>query len=54
MIFPFSHPAIYNNMDIKFTIGALGLFTAWIVVAFLLAQRRLNNAYVKFDREEDL
>jgi hypothetical protein len=34
------------------SIGALLLFAGWIVVAFALAQRRLNNAYSKYQKEE--
>ena len=33
-----------NNL----TIAVLLLFGAWIVLAFVLAQRRLNNAYRKY------
>jgi len=35
------------------TIGALLLFFGWIFLAFRLAQRRLNNAYIQYQGEED-
>tara|TARA_B100000029_G_C17386883_1_gene891911 strand:- start:767 stop:892 length:126 start_codon:yes stop_codon:yes gene_type:complete len=39
-------------MNIQVTIAALLLFVVWIAVAFALAQRRLKNAYSKYQIEE--
>ena len=39
-------------MNSVFTIGALLLFAGWIVVAYGLAQKRLNDAYSKHQNEE--
>ena len=37
-------------MNNELTITALLLFAAWIIVSFGLAQRRLNNLYMKFPK----
>ncbi len=39
-----------NNL---LTVTALALFVLWILVAFRLAQRRLDNFYMKFDKEKN-
>ena len=39
-------------MNGNVTIGALLIFSLWIVFAYALAQRRLRNTYAKYQKDE--
>ena len=40
-------------MNSKISEVALLFFAAWIVIAFGLAQRKLNNFYSKYQKEDE-
>ncbi len=41
-----------KSMNSQLTTGVLLCFAGWIVVAFALAERRLKNAYSKYQKED--